>query len=461
MGLTYYEQRLLLHQQYVHPYLLDTANPVFFKGELGYLSREGVRKQPFGERTLNNISFRSSSSLHMAGWAVVGKFQYDKLLEAQVPYLLQTSKLGWIPYRLLDTDMGPWSGDGVDFQVAVQSPSYGASDRFNSFGAISYEVSSATRNAEPRPLARHNRYSLLLGQRVRVRKRISIGAGTGISSGREENQIGNYAVQDVRIYQGRGWDTFTANTFQTFQRSQSFQRTFALAFMRFQQGKVSAFAEIKAQRERFEARDGIAFPQEGGNARTNDFEITSGATFQPNPKAKLETSVRHVSKSIVGVDPVFAAINFEGMSSIWHWETVWYKGGDGNWQVGTSILHESQHTEDIAARELLKTDVFHASVYLLKDLGLGKLSRVFLRPALNFQAGSITSQYQELSEFSGRLLLPVEDFYPRPYIEPGLGITWSNPLPRKQVFSLGFSFSKRISNAYPLTEFAINTSLSL
>ncbi|MDR7128953.1 hypothetical protein J2X69_001288 [Algoriphagus sp. 4150] len=454
----FYQNLPFVAQLHEYSYLLQKGQPTFYEAGLGYTSRLGIREQPFDTHHLSQAYFQSASVMELGSWMMAGNFNYHKTLRSKRPYLLQTADWGVVPYRLMDKDIQPWSGDEVSFQVGFSSPEYGSEKRWQTVGNLAYEVGTHTRNAEPRPLARTNRYIIGLGQNFRTGAYTSVSAGIQLLSAKEENHIGSYAVQDAEIYQGRGWGTFMRNIYQSFQRTQSLQGTNVSFAMQYRKVAVHAFTEMKFKTKSYEARDGVAFPLNGGAARMKGLRWTGGLDFSLNGIGQIESLLSIDSERLSGNDPVFNAINVEGDFRKVSWVNIANLGAGKDWQAEFQLQYRTDNSEDLAAREQVSISVFSLKASVLKRFGLGK-SLFYINPSVETWNAKSDLVYDSSKEISHLLLGPQQAFYSRSFLEPGLGAKWMVPLSDENKLLVGSRYSHRLSRSYPLHEFSFFTQL--
>ncbi|MFD2034574.1 DUF6850 family outer membrane beta-barrel protein [Belliella marina] len=457
----FYREQLALEMQYLHPYMMEASDPRFYEAGIGYHSQDGVRTQPFGPTKSKTLAFDTRSRIQVKEWAIFGKFSYSKVLDERRSFLLQSDRLVGMPYLVMDGLVGSWSGDNTGFLFSIKSPYYGSNDRLSTSMSVSYDVGSTSRGSEPRPLANHNEYKIDIQEAVRFNDIWQAGLGLGYRSGGEELQIGSYSIRDFRLLQARGWYTFTSNTFQSYQRKLFVKETNYLFFLTYQREKIKSFAEFRLENENVEARDGIAFPIVGGNAKAKAMNLMTGIQIHDFYKGRFELYLKYNNKNQLGRDPVFGAINVENGSAEISNEMIWQSIRKNPWQVGSSIDWRSYESTDIAANAGLHLREFNTSLYLLKEIQLSESNKFYLKPSVNLQRGDVSQMGNKATELSNLLIPPMLSFYGQTYWEPGMGMFWEHRLQRKQLLSISISYSNRISETYPLNEILIRTSLIL
>ena len=456
----FYLNQPFLNQQQNHPYLLQKDQPAFYQGGLGYTSREGVRNQPFDSQHTKQAYFHSESVMSLGNWMLSGNFRYIKTLKSLRPYLLQSPFWNEIPYKLLDLDTQPWSGDEVSFKVSLSSPLYGRKKQWQTFGNLGYDVGSNNRNAEPRPLAINNHYRIKLGQSYNLTAQFSIGAGFQVLAAQEENQIGSFAVQDVKLYLGRGWGTFSKNTYPRFERSQSMKSQEGFLFLKLDKDHLIAFTEFTLTIGTYSARDGIAFPVDGGSVRIDGVSWSGGIDLRFEDSGGIQSLVTVDSEKTSGSDPIFKAVNVAGNTLRVAWTNVAELGTQQDWQVEWDFQYQHRFSEDLAAREESTITEFSGKLSGIKRFKIGT-SSLYLNPSVLASIASSDIAYQQNNEISSLLLGAQQDFYSRPLIEPGLGVKFLVPLSQGNTLMLGSGYSHRLSNDFPLSEFSLVTQLIL
>ncbi|WP_192348524.1 DUF6850 family outer membrane beta-barrel protein [Algoriphagus sp. Y33] len=453
-----YQNQLFTHHLHHHPFLLQKDQPTFYEAKLGFRTRSGIREQPFDTQQINQGYFRSASVMKIGSWMTAGTFNYHKTLKSVRPYLLQTSAWDNIPYRLMDKDTQAWSGDEVDFRLTFTSPEYGRTKTLQTIGALSYKVGTHSRNAEPRPLARISQYTIRAGQSIKVLPQTSLGAGIQIVSGQEENHIGAFAVQDVQIYQGRGWGTYTLNTYQSFQRTQKLQGIDGFLYLHYQKENVKAFTEVTFKNRSYEARDGVAFPVNGGTSKMTGLSWIAGIGMKLQGSKKLESIVTFDSDKLLGTDPIFSAINVENKSYKISWENLGSLGPKGAWQLRLQLQTQLNKSEDFAAGEVVDVRINTVEAAVLKSLTLGS-TQLYINPLLKVWNAYSDMDFDESNELSRLLLGSQQAFYSRSFLEPALNLKCKLPIMKENQIFFESTYSHRLSSSYPLRELSLSIQL--
>lgn len=334
-----------------HPYLMEYAFQPFYSAGLVYETGSGDFRSAFQAERYNEIGFRSQSQKAIKDWKLQGTFSFKKLLEQQQPYLLERASSPIVPFTLADGESNSWSGDQVDFFLSALSPLW--LNRLRTHALIRYEVGSGNRNAEPRPLYRHNDLKVEVGTSYSLSNIFKIGIAGSIEQILEENSIGVFAVQDFSLYQLRGISTFTRNTFQSFQRTQKKTTLGVKGFISYRKENQWGFLEFTASSGRYEAMDGIAFPLDAGNVELGSAKINTGHTREISNGTILQVNASWENRSSMATDPIFKAINYDfSQSRLLFNSSLLYTERIVR-QIGVNISHARESREETAGRDLL------------------------------------------------------------------------------------------------------------
>ncbi|RAV28971.1 DUF6850 family outer membrane beta-barrel protein [Sinomicrobium soli] len=421
---SFYSREKRLEWNNSHPYLLASGLREFYQAHLSYNYGEGDLHKVFETSQFSTVKFSSQSQKAIGNWAFNGSFDYEKNLKSVRDYLLQSDNEDQNPYRLADTHSGPWSGGRVDFSLAVLSPSYFRAAR--SFVRIEYTVGSSNRNNEPRPLYRHNRIYVQLGQLIALKDWLDVGMAGFYRQTKEENLIGSYATQDLVLYQLRGLGTFSKNTFRSFQRNQEYDTYGLHLFSRIKRKNYKGFIDISVAQGDFTARNAIVNPVNSGELNLVKSNITIGSRIMFNEKAEWQSDLKIDYGKTEGIDPVFKAINYESEThSIAFSNLLLMK--DRNHQLGADLYYSNEERSDLAGNDRVKYQFLETEATYLFYIGKIFTQGLYLKPMLGYRKSIEASLSTSAFDLAREILIREQDFFKTDYFKGALEMEWKKP----------------------------------
>lgn len=366
-----------------HPYLLEHSFEQFYQAGTTYGYGYGAFRPAFVDKKHSTLGFHTASQKSIAEWRFQGDFHYRKILQKQIPFLLQNQASPHNPFTLADGSLGNWTGDHIDFSISGLSPLW--KGRFRTHTILRYGVGSNNRNTEPRPLNRYSTLHLEIGNSIALHPYIKIGLAGFVEQSQEENNLGAFAVQDFSLYQLRGLSTFTRNTFQAFQRNQTENILGGKLFSTFANGTDWGFIELSSSSSLFEARDGIAYPLEAGRVELTQHSFRTGY-HKPFSKGRtLRFGTSWNKRSSVAIDPIFKAINFDFSQDIAKvYSSVFFQDQILR-QLGLHFTYHSERRGETAGKDFLTFTNLQSNLVTDVSIALSENSTLWVKPILGYR----------------------------------------------------------------------------
>ncbi|KEO75498.1 DUF6850 family outer membrane beta-barrel protein [Anditalea andensis] len=420
-----------------HPYLLQYAFQPFYQASIRHENFGGDFRPAFRDQNYSDFGFHSRSQKAIKNWNLLGAFSYRKILDRTKPYLLQKEASSYNPYVIADNQVESWGADHIDFSLSAMSPAW--MDRFRTYAVVRYDVSSGHRKAEPRPLYRHSKFLLEIGNQMLLNQNFHIGIGGAFAQHLEENTVGSFAVQDFSLHQLRGISTFTRNTYQAFQRNQKESRLTGKAFLSYAKNHDWGFLEFATQSGQFDARDGIAVPEDGGSVESKTYATSLG--FNKSFSGKIwQTGAKYTNRSSIGIDPIFRAINYDFASTIYNARTSLTQHNSFWRQIAVDLAFINEQRDEIAGGNFLHFQNIELKLGTDLVLPILKSNKLWLSPLIGIRSNQKSAYQQNSTGLIGEIFNQEIDYYSSDALLAHIKLMWLSQFKEQQLmFTLHLS----------------------
>ena len=428
---SFYSRQKILEWNHSHPYLMASGFREFYQANLGYNYGEGDLHNVFAPSKFTTLQFNSQSQKSIGDWLFNGSFDYQKNFKSVRSYLLQSNDNIQNPYQLADINSGPWSGDRVNFSIGALSPLYIGITQ--SFLKVDYMVGSSNRNSEPRPLFRNNHIFIQFGQLVEIEDWLNLGVAAFYKQRKEENLIGNYATQDLQLYQFRGISTFSKNTFRSFQRNQQFDTYGIHLFSTINRRKYTSFIDISFAQGNFSARNAIVSPVDSGKLNILENHITVGNRIVLNEKQEWQFDLNIDYEKIEGTDPIFKAINYESEKQELTFSNL-FLFKNKNQQLGANVSYSNDERLDLAGNDEIKYQFFETEASYLFPIKKIWNQNLYLKPMIGYRKAIHTFLSTSANGLLNEIRFKELEFVGADYLKGALELEWKMALNQQSLF---------------------------
>ncbi len=187
--------------------------PQYGYASLSVKSESGAFKRPMDPGKMRIFTGSTGGYKKIQRWAVRGEFAYKKQYDFELPWSSVNEGYNGNPFIWADSNKGKWIRDEVSASLQVASPTI--ERKLYSGLSVDYIIGSGARTNEPKPFYRIRNITLQPGISWQINGRSALGLKGDFGFLQEENEIGQYSIENVLLYRLRGYGTFSRSPMVT------------------------------------------------------------------------------------------------------------------------------------------------------------------------------------------------------------------------------------------------------